>query len=860
MAVKIRLQEILAPAVTALTSGILLAQGAPPHLALPAGGAIGGAVKGFEFKQKATPERQRLTAALRKAMSHALASPDFELSQDTKDALLDLFTPENAASYLSTKDTAGQLEHSMRTILAYFDDCDLDTLPMESIPRNIVDLLEQAIQDDHGLAGLATYFNTKELLREIQILKQMLLDPPSNTPARPFYNLPRKNEDFAGREAILEAISNAFQNADIVTLTGLGGFGKSQIAFEYLNRHKEKYDAICVVNAESEISLDRDYREVALKTGLPSALSEPPDLVLRHVKTWLEQNNNYLFLYDNAEGLADQLRTFLPSGHLNGHILICTQDTRKPLGTHLEVDVFSPEDAITFLQERVPGTAEADAQTLATLLGRLPLALEHAAAYMAETQTSCVEYINLLPDNMLDTLDRGQPLSTTDYTKTVSTTWAISIARIQSEAARQLFNLCAYCAPDNIPLSLFTEGRDHLPQPLADTLAPNNTLAQNDILLELSRYSLLSFRSENSTRLLSLHRLLQTVVRQNLNPAPQWITSCLNMARHTFDYAHGTIQSRAAFKLSAPHILEIAHHSEAMFADDENAQEKTILTALLYHEVGVGFFHEGIYAKALELYEKALAIREVLLGREHLAAASSYNNIGHVYVQLGDDSNAREWFGRALAICETILGEEHPDTATVYNNLAGAYAHQGDYPSALMQYEKALAIREEVLGKKHPDTANTYNNIACICALQGDYLKALEWHEKALAICEEALDKEHPDTATTYNNIASVHEHLGNYSEASEWYEKALAICEKALGKEHPNTAIIYGNIAHIYFCHGDYFKTVELCVKSYRVLLPKLGAAHPNTIAVKNHMRLAYQAAALPEPFDDWLQTQLNP
>ena len=57
---------------------------------------------------------------------------------------------------------------------------------------------------------------------------------------------------------------------------------------------------------------------------------------------------------------------------------------------------------------------------------------------------------------------------------------------------------------------------------------------------------------------------------------------------------------------------------------------------------------------------------------------------------------------RALAIREEVLGPEHPDTATSLNNLAGLYYAQGKYSLAEPLLKRALAIREKQLGPEHP--------------------------------------------------------------------------------------------------------------------------------------------------------------
>ena len=214
-------------------------------------------------------------------------------------------------------------------------------------------------------------------------------------------------------------------------------------------------------------------------------------------------------------------------------------------------------------------------------------------------------------------------------------------------------------------------------------------------------------------------------------------------------------------------------------------------TAMLFNNIALVYKAQGDYAKALEYNQKALAIREKVLGQEHPSTATTYNNIALVYQAQGDYAKALEYYKKDLAISEKVLGQDHPSTATTYNNIAGVYQAQGDYAKALEYNQKALAIREKVQGQDHPFTATTYNNIALVYKAQGDYAKALEYYKKALAIREKVLGQEHPDTATTYNNMGVLYYYMEDYEQAKKYLQIAYDIYSKVLGKEHPNTKVI---------------------------------------------------------------------
>ena len=172
---------------------------------------------------------------------------------------------------------------------------------------------------------------------------------------------------------------------------------------------------------------------------------------------------------------------------------------------------------------------------------------------------------------------------------------------------------------------------------------------------------------------------------------------------------------------------------------------------------------------------------------ENAKVATLFDRLGNIYYHLGDYEKAQPLYEKALDIREKVLGEKHPDTATSYNNLAGLYESLGDYEKALPLYKKALKINKEVLGESHPSTATSYNNLAGLYRFLGDYEKALPLYEKALKIREEVLGESHPSTATSYNNLSVFYFKTGELKKAKEYVQKAIDIREKVLPANHPD-------------------------------------------------------------------------
>ena len=262
----------------------------------------------------------------------------------------------------------------------------------------------------------------------------------------------------------------------------------------------------------------------------------------------------------------------------------------------------------------------------------------------------------------------------------------------------------------------------------------------------------------------------------------------------------------------------------------------------LLNRAGVYFHGRAAYSEARPLFERALAIREKVLGPEHPDTATSLNNLARLLQDQSDITGARPLYERALAICEKVLGPEHPDTARSsqparrfrtratlqehgrfraragdpregarprasryggsLNNLARLLQDQGDLAEARPLYERALAIHEKVLGPEHPHTATVLNNLALLLRDEGDLAGAGPLFERALAIREKMLGPEHPDTATNLNNLARLFHDKGDFAVARPLFERALVIREKVLGPEHHDTAAL-SNLAKLLITNG---------------------------------------------------------
>ena len=716
--------------------------------------------------------------------------------------------------------------------------------------------------DDFRLTGLWAPINYIDLVGKTEEMSIKLLERIFKKPERiskgfpgivpegwmPPNNLPDRNNKFTGREKLLEDIYLAFQTKNEVSLvqaqaiTGMGGIGKSETAKEYAFCFRMQYEYIWWVNAETDTSIEAAYRSFAQRNELGSP-DDNSEKVIAHVKKWMNENLHWLFIFDNADD-EKSLENYCSSSGMEGqHILVTSRNQRFRKFVPINISVFTEAEACTFIEKYTKTPADEHFKELAEKMGYLPLALDQAGAYMEINRMTYKDYLDLYNKHNLELL--AEEYDDPDK-KTVATTWKISFEKINNRASQQLLNLCAFLAPDNIYIQWFKDASDVLPDELRE--ATKNDLKYNKAIAELTKYSLVIL-NEGS---ISIHRLVQEVIRDSLkNEQDKWRSICINILNELRFFDFSTSESRNLFLVLSAHIESVTN--------DINKKDTTKEHSNLYHFLGYGFDDLADYVKALEFYEKALSIREKVLGKEHPSTATTYNNMALVYTNQGDYVKALVNYRKALSIREKVLGKEHPDTANTYNNMALVYDNQADYDKAWDYFQKALSIRENVLGKEHPDTAQTYNNMALVFNNHGDYVKALEYYKKALSIYEKVLGTEHPDTATTYNNMAVVCVNQVDYDKALEYYQKALFIYEKVLGKEHSSTATTYNNIAGVYDNQGDYVKALEWYLMSFIVFFNIFGFEHPNTKTVFNNMADAYEKIDKPEPFEEWLEASLS-
>jgi Tfp pilus assembly protein PilF len=250
---------------------------------------------------------------------------------------------------------------------------------------------------------------------------------------------------------------------------------------------------------------------------------------------------------------------------------------------------------------------------------------------------------------------------------------------------------------------MLVDGAEEMPESLAATVADEVRL--NDALAALRKYSLI----ERANEMLSLHRLMQAVIRHVLDEESfkQWTGIAVHIVNTSFPDITSDVRMWPIFTPLLPHASAALSNAEAIrFASNE--------TARLLNQMGVYLEARAEYALAKTMHERALAIGEAALGPNHPNVAIRLNNLGMVLESQGDFAGAKSLYQRALAIGEAAFGLDHPQVAIYANNLGGVLKEQGDLAGAKSLFQRSLRIFREFLGDDHPNTKSVQEHLQIV--------------------------------------------------------------------------------------------------------------------------------------------------
>lgn len=663
------------------------------------------------------------------------------------------------------------------------------------------------------------------------------LTPPSTGPDS-IWAIPHlRNPFFTGREEVLQRLHTQINQKQTTTLTqswafsGLGGIGKTQVALEYAYRYRDAYRFVFWSSAATRENLLAGITTIADLLQLPERDEQDQKKIITAVKQWLATHNEWLWIIDNADDIVTVQDVI--STELSGHLLLTSRaQALGALAQRIDIETMGLAEAVLFLLRRArllapdaslsstPEEQLATAEAIALQMDFLPLALDQAGAYIEEVGCSLSAYLDIYRTHRKELLQRRGNIFI-NHPESVITTWSLAFAKVEqsNRAAADFLQLCAFLEPDTIPEELIREGNAYLGPLLQKTVV--DPLLFNNIIEELRKFSLVQCAPE--TKLLRIHRLVQAVIKDSLEPEEQrqWATRAVNVTNTVFP---GTIE-----KETWPLCRRFLSQAQACSILVQDYQLNFPEAAELLHRTATYLrTYATLYEQSEALYRQAMQIQELVLDEDHPDRAQPLVGLANLYTKQGKYAQAEPLFLQARRIWEQSLPPDHPEMASLCNAMAIVYWQQGKSAEAELLYQRALQIWKHALGPEHLKTTYPLNNLALVYHQQGKYEQAELLYKQTLSILEKNLGPEHVRIAPALNNLANIYEVQGQNTEAELLYQRALQIWEHALGPEHPDITYPLNNLANLYQDQGKYIQSEVLYKRALRIQKQTLGPEHP--------------------------------
>jgi tetratricopeptide (TPR) repeat protein len=668
-------------------------------------------------------------------------------------------------------------------------------------------------------------------------------EPPPPLPHGASVGVPPSSPHFYDPHDLMERLRAMLVPGARIALTGLPGAGKTQAAIEYAARFRDDYAAVFWVSADRAATLAAGYAEIARRLMLRVAEAQEQERVITAVRDWLEMHPDWLLVFDNADHLK-LLRPFLPDG-ARGSILL----TRRPkrvggFAMGIPVETLSEEEGATFLLRRagrlspesvLAAASDADREAALAIsreVGGLFLALDQAGA-LIEGQSTPERYLARYRE-------RGQELrakrgeETLGHEESVTDTFSLAFDRLTSEGgnplAAELLRLGAFLAPEAIPAALLRvldASREEPPGPLvADARALEAAI--------LAAQELALLRYDPDTESVSLHRLVQAVLRDQMTPEDRrtWLERAVRAADRAFPSAE--LETWSLCERLVPHVVTLSEWIEVQPVELSEL-------ALLLNRAGHYLYVQGRYGEAEPLLVQTRSLYERTLGPDDPRLATTLANLATIYRRRGQPEDALRLYRRALDIHKRAGGMLNPEVATLFDNVATLYKEQNDLTTAESFYKRALSIRRRVLGARDPYTANSILNLGAHYLRQERYKEAELLIKQARSIYEEKFGPDHYRTAASLINLGGLYYNQKRDGEAKPLLEQARRIYEDTFGPGHPDLVPVLESLALLYLGEERGDDAELLLNQALSIRKKRFGPDHLDTIETLGKLGLFY-------------------
>ncbi|MEE8524342.1 MAG: tetratricopeptide repeat protein, partial [Thermoanaerobaculia bacterium] len=603
-------------------------------------------------------------------------------------------------------------------------------------------------------------------------------------------SIPLPTRDFAGRTDELQELRQKVREhggAVIYGVRGLGGIGKTELCRRLVAEIGGDYpDGHVLVDlrgaSEKPLSPSEALAEV-IRAYEPQARLPDAERDLRRLYDQVLKDRRAIVFLDDAAS-ADQVKPLLPHP---GCLTLVTSRQRFSLPKlhRLDLDSLTPEAARELLLSLAPRLGS-EADRIAELLGRLPLALRLAGGAFAERpDLEPEEYVHKLEsrDERVGLIEAAIDFNYSALDAEVQRRWralAVFPGSFDAEGAAAVWDLAVDAAKDLLGGALYTvslvewrEGRYRL----------------HDLARDFAAQHL-----QNDERRLAARR-----------HAGHYVEVLREADRLYLEGGEGLLEGLALFDREWRNIEAGQAWAVANAGEDRQATEYSSS----YPDAGLYCLNLRLHSHEWIRWLEAHRSAAVTLG-DRRGEGNALGNLGIAYYSLGEVEKAIGYYEQALVIVREI-GDRRGEGKDL-GNLGLAYAALGEVEKAIGYYEQALVIAREI-GDRHGEGADL-GNLGIAYAALGEVEKAIGYYEQALVIVREIGDRR--DEGADLGNLGSAYYRLGEVEKAIGYYEQRLVIACEIGDRRGEGNAL--GNLGIAYADLGEVDKAIPLLEQALEI------------------------------------------
>ncbi|MFE7040766.1 FxSxx-COOH system tetratricopeptide repeat protein [Streptomyces atratus] len=652
---------------------------------------------------------------------------------------------------------------------------------------------------------------------------------PADTP-EVWGGVPRRNTRFTGREELLSkayrALQDAGPGAGVVTLHGMSGVGKTQLAAEYVYRFGSEYDVVWWVPADRRALYRQKLAELAPELGLSTGAEYGERLrAVRDALRRGEPHSHWLLVLDGADE-PEHIWDLVPTGP--GHVLITSRNPEwsEHNSNLVEVPVYDREESVAFIRRRAPRLTPAEADQLADALEDLPLLLDQTAGWLNDSDMSVQEYIELLEGG----IDQDVVKVSADFPLAFQTAWSILLNKLKDTVPESvdLLRLCSFFAPGSIPVRLLKEmPPGELPEQLSGLM--NDPLLWNRAIGQLRQYSVVRLESHESVvdeassgESLYMHRMVHQIIGKDMPERDR--QEFINVVRRALAAAD---PGRPTDTRLWPAYAEITPHlkwADVLRSTDPGVQG-LVLNCLRY------MYLSGEYRAGIKLGARAMEAWRELLGEDYSRVWDLRYHYANLLRAVGDYAGTEAIERAAVDHLRAERGPQDLEHLRAASGLAADLRGLGRYDEALNISSWILGAYRELLGDQDSRTLNAQNNLGTSMRLLGRYEEALELNQRTLEARRRLLRPRHSWTLYSEINYATDLRLLGRYGDALSLQNQSARVHRLVMGSDNPQTLRAEHNLALCQYRSGERAKAAALFTRVLERSERVLGEDDPLTM-----------------------------